>query len=215
MSQCGLCGGALTLTYPKVRIGGPSDPPLFRAVWGCARCPAYWTTLKNSVGSGAYHRDKPQSDHALLEGGQQRFRKVRRPAERALGQHDGYRLLDVGCAGGAHFEVYGPGIGRFGVEPALSCREMQARRDAVWLGPSVEDAPAAGFDVVTCLDVLEHLPDPMPLLDGIDRALRPGGVLVLVTGDIESFSARWAAHRWAYYALPEHCSFYSARALKR
>jgi SAM-dependent methyltransferase len=45
-------------------------------------------------------------------------------------------------------------------------------KDAASLAP-------ASFDVVACLDVLEHVPDPPALLAQLTRALRPGGFLIV------------------------------------
>lgn len=43
----------------------------------------------------------------------------------------------------------------------------------------------ASFDVVTCLEVLEHLSvDPMSMMNEINRVLRPGGLFVLTTPNV-------------------------------
>jgi SAM-dependent methyltransferase len=214
--SCGLCGTAdLTLRYEDVVVADPDPVGVrVRSIWDCGRCHAYWSTLPADVGSSAYYRAKPEEDHEQLETGRQRFERVRGALEGGLG-HEPRRLLDVGCAGGAHFDVYGEGVERFGVEPAASAERILRERGVTWLGPSTGDAPAGGFDAVASLDVLEHVERPRPFLAELDRCLAPGGVLALVTGDIDSFSARWGGHRWLYYALPEHCSFYSERALHR
>ncbi|HJN07973.1 MAG TPA: class I SAM-dependent methyltransferase, partial [Pirellulaceae bacterium] len=45
--------------------------------------------------------------------------------------------------------------------------------------PSVDDVEAGGYDVVVCLDVLEHIPDPHETVAFMSNALRPGGQLVV------------------------------------
>jgi len=40
---------------------------------------------------------------------------------------------------------------------------------------------AAQFDIVTCLEMLEHVPDPAAIIDAAARLLKPGGCLVLST----------------------------------
>jgi SAM-dependent methyltransferase len=47
--------------------------------------------------------------------------------------------------------------------------------------------PSGSFDVVTCLEVIEHLGrDPMHMLWEANRVLRPGGLLILTTPNIVS-----------------------------
>jgi ubiquinone/menaquinone biosynthesis C-methylase UbiE len=41
----------------------------------------------------------------------------------------------------------------------------------------------ASFDLVTSFQVLEHVPDPGPWLEGLRRVLRPGG-MVAGSGDV-------------------------------
>ena len=43
-----------------------------------------------------------------------------------------------------------------------------------------ESAPA-GFDVVTCLEMLEHVPDPSAIVTALARLVRPGGHVIIST----------------------------------
>ena len=45
--------------------------------------------------------------------------------------------------------------------------------------PSVDDVEAGAYDVVVCLDVLEHIPTPNETVAFITKALRPGGRFVV------------------------------------
>lgn len=99
------------------------------------------------------------------------------------------RLLDVGCAGGtflaeareAGFDVHGLEIN------AAMAESARERYDLAVTCSSIEAAGELGrFDVVTMMDVLEHVPAPLEALRKVHGWLRPGGVLFvrgpLVTG---------------------------------
>jgi SAM-dependent methyltransferase len=75
-------------------------------------------------------------------------------------------------------------------------------------------APAT-FDLITLWDVLEHLPDPHAAVTEIHRLLRPGGRLVLTTGDAGSLTARVCGRRWHLYTIPEHLFFYTRDSIER
>ena len=75
--------------------------------------------------------------------------------------------------------------------------------------------PAQSFDVVCSFDVIEHLPSPMPIFQEARRVLRPGGWLLLGTGDSRAFTARLAGSRWTYLCFPEHLSFFNSYCLRK
>ncbi len=128
----------------------------------------------------------------------------------------GARLLDVGAAYGFGVaEAARAGWTACGVEVSAAA----ARRAAALGDVAVADAgalpfAAASFDAVTMWDVLEHLPDPHAAVAEVARALRPGGSLVLTTGDVGSLAARVSGARWHLYTLPEHLFFYTRRSLR-
>jgi 2-polyprenyl-3-methyl-5-hydroxy-6-metoxy-1,4-benzoquinol methylase len=107
----------------------------------------------------------------------------------ALGTRQG-RLLDVGCLWGsflgyAHergFDV--TGIEPFGkaatyVKEVLKLNASQGTLRSAAL-------PAGSFDVVTILDVIEHMTDPVTELKEVYRVTKPGGLLIVSTPDVGS-----------------------------
>src|SRR6185295_18341145 len=92
------------------------------------------------------------------------------------------RILDVGCGTGANLLMlseYGEAEGVDVSEDALAfCRARGL--DKVKLGAAEELPFADGtFDLVTGLDVVEHLDDDLAGLKEMRRVLRPGGRILL------------------------------------
>ncbi len=100
-------------------------------------------------------------------------------------------VLDVGCGGGLLSEALAAReadvLGIDLAEPSLEA----ARRHAAESGSGVEyrlvdavdlaDREPGRFDVITCLELLEHIPDPASLVAACSRAVRPGGSVFFST----------------------------------
>lgn len=128
------------------------------------------------------------------------------------------RVLDVGCATGYFLEVAAAaGWEVFGVELSDYASELARRTfgDHVFNG-TLEQAhyPDGYFDLVTLSDLLEHVPDPRPFLSEVRRLLRPDGMLMIVTPDVTSLSARLMGGRWSHYKQ-EHLHYFSPETLMR
>lgn len=126
------------------------------------------------------------------------------------------RLLDVGCAAGFFLAEARRWYEVQGVE--LSAWSSAYARDRlglpVFTGTLQQAAlPAAGFDVVTLWDVIEHVPDPVPLLAEAARVLAPGGRLVLTTGDWGSAYAQRRGVNWHLMTPPWHLTMFSRATL--
>ena len=69
--------------------------------------------------------------------------------------------------------------------------------------------PAGSFDVITLMDVLEHVSDPADMIQRCRALLKPGGILVVNTPDAASAWARAFGRRWHAYCPPEHLSYFN------
>jgi 2-polyprenyl-3-methyl-5-hydroxy-6-metoxy-1,4-benzoquinol methylase len=127
-------------------------------------------------------------------------------------------LLDVGCALGflvraaqdAGFTAYG--LDRNPDAIAHARQELGDRVQARPLGPDA--FPGIRFDVVTLIDVIEHVSDPVALLAAVASVLAPQGIVAAVLPNAASLTRRILGRRWPHYA-PEHLYQWTPAALRR
>jgi SAM-dependent methyltransferase len=121
------------------------------------------------------------------------------------------RVLDAGCGSGrtlqdlrAYGEVSGIELSELAAGYARS-RELGEVRVG-----RVEELPweAGTFDLVTCLDVLEHTPDDHVALRELRRVTKPGGWLLLT---VPAYPSLWSTHD----VVNHHYRRYTRRSLRR
>ena len=129
------------------------------------------------------------------------------------------RVLDVGCSRGS-FLAAGTRLGfqMEGVEPAATiAAAARASGHVVHIGLlDPVGLPPRSFDAITLFEVVEHPKDPLPLLQECRRILRPGGVLVVSTGNTASWTVAAMRERWDYFHIAKdggHISFFNPRSI--
>ena len=103
----------------------------------------------------------------------------------------GRRVLDVGCGGGLLAEALaGAGAQVTAIDLAPGMIEVarlhatEAKLAIDYRVAPAEELAAAypqGFDVLTCMEMLEHVPAPAAMLATLSQLLRPGGDLFVST----------------------------------
>jgi 2-polyprenyl-6-hydroxyphenyl methylase/3-demethylubiquinone-9 3-methyltransferase len=103
----------------------------------------------------------------------------------------GKRVLDVGCGGGILSEsMYFKGADVTGIdlgEKALNVaklHQLESEAKVNYQHVAVEQLAAeqpASFDVVTCMEMLEHVPDPSSIVAACAKLVKPGGSVFFST----------------------------------
>jgi 2-polyprenyl-3-methyl-5-hydroxy-6-metoxy-1,4-benzoquinol methylase len=136
--------------------------------------------------------------------------KVRqaRPAARTL--------LDVGAGAGLLVDEAGAcGFVATGVEPSRALvAAARDRRQLQLLQGTFPHPHLAGrkFDVITVVDVIEHVSKPLGLLRDCAEALAPNGIVLVVTPDVRSLAARLLGKRWWHFRAA-HVGYFSQSSL--
>ncbi len=133
---------------------------------------------------------------------------------------NGGRLLDVGCGRGFFLcNFVGSNVDYLGVEPRKRIGEEAGKRvgaDKIFCGTLKEaELPSARFDVVTMINLIEHLPSPADTLKEANRVMKEGAVLLIETPNVDSFVTAILGHRWHAFLESEHHCFFSARTLEK
>jgi SAM-dependent methyltransferase len=128
----------------------------------------------------------------------------------------GLRILDVGCGGGRDLlRLKELGCEVRGVEPdpaaAEAARALGLRVQTGTIHDLRDSTPC--FDAISLIHVIEHVPDPVPTLQRAAGLLHPGGRLLALTPNAESWSFR--LFRGAWYALdaPRHVQVFTPGSL--
>ena len=104
---------------------------------------------------------------------------------------DGKRVLDVGCGGGILSEsMYFKGADVTGIdlgEKAINVAKLHQLESGAKVNYqliAVEQLAAeqpASFDIVTCMEMLEHVPDPAAIVAACAKLVKPGGAVFFST----------------------------------
>ncbi|HSQ08333.1 MAG TPA: bifunctional 2-polyprenyl-6-hydroxyphenol methylase/3-demethylubiquinol 3-O-methyltransferase UbiG [Chromatiaceae bacterium] len=133
--------------------------------------------------------------------------------ERAGGL-EGLEVLDVGCGGG----ILSEGMARHGArvlgidlgEAHLRVAELHTLETGVEVDYRLisvealaEERPSA-FDRVTCMELLEHVPDPASVVRACARLVRPGGLVFFSTlnRNLKSYALAIVAAEYVLGMLP-------------
>jgi SAM-dependent methyltransferase len=184
----------------------------------CSQCGCLWADdarQDEAILINAYERvsdsyfESTESDR--------RYLNFYKQLEQLLKQHvPGRRILDVGCGDGMFLSTLSDDWSKRGVEPSVSGANLARHRNLdVSCGTLDAMSNAYEVDLISALDVIEHVVDPHSFVKSLKRHLRNEGVVLLLTGDADAYSARIAGPQWSYLRWCGHISVFSQSGLRK
>jgi 2-polyprenyl-3-methyl-5-hydroxy-6-metoxy-1,4-benzoquinol methylase len=125
-------------------------------------------------------------------------------------------LLDIGAGSGILVEI---ALKRKyiakGVEPSKWLQKRaEERKIPITLGIFPNDVIKGNFDVITLVDVIEHVDNPKKLVTDIRNQLSDDGIFVMVTPDVRSLLARVLGFSWWHFRLA-HIGYFSKETMEK
>jgi SAM-dependent methyltransferase len=109
-------------------------------------------------------------------------------------QHHRLRAIDIGCGDGFMVKaLFDEGFDAYGIEPSTDAiaKADPAIRSRIVRGLATSQTLGQGqYDLLTCFQTLDHMPDPVGFVRDCFSALKPGGTALFINHDIGSWTAK-------------------------
>jgi SAM-dependent methyltransferase len=216
--KCPLCGAAEASPFLASRRAGAADKAFcvttntfgdFRDILKCRDCGFVFQHVAPSELEQAY---ASVVDERYLAEERGRRKTATRILEAIEAFAESGCICDVGCFTGLLLTVaQDRGWTAFGIEPSHWAADIARERHGLNVAErALETAgvPEGLFDVVTLIDVIEHLREPGQALTRVRQLLKSDGYIYVSTPDVSSIAARILGRRWWGYRL-EHTGYFS------
>ena len=123
------------------------------------------------------------------------------------------RVLDVGCFDGRLLDSLGSQYEKLGIEIHEEAARRAEMRSVKVIGRDFDKLPVVqgGVDAVLAMDVIEHTEDPMAFLAKLAEIVKPGGLILIGTGNYHALTWRLMGSAYWYCHIAEHISFINPR----
>ncbi len=129
---------------------------------------------------------------------------------------DKSKVLDVGCNTGKLFSKETKRLNCYGVEINKNAAKIAELSGTKVIAERVENDILGEneYDVVTLVDVFEHLNDPLPFIKQLVNSLKPKGKLYIFTGRTDCLPSYICGSYYWYYKPAQHLIFLNKRFIK-
>lgn len=130
-------------------------------------------------------------------------------------------VIDIGCGIGSALDIFkkagGVKIKTYGVDCDNAAALTASKKGhSIYEGSFEEiELPEGFFDMAYSSNVIEHVSNPAEFIEKICSALKPNGIFLCETPNIDSIEARLLAKsgHWGGYHFPRHWTFFTTKQL--
>lgn len=124
----------------------------------------------------------------------------------------GGKILDFGCSSGRLLSTLVNAYQCVGCEVNEAARLEARKKGIAVLSPEELSAlPGGYFDGIVLADVFEHIHASADLMEMLSRLLKPGGNLILITGNGDAAACRLDPAQFWYFRIIEHVAMMTRR----
>ncbi len=214
---CDLCGApGPRLVLESSRLDGP--------LVQCGHCGFKYVGRRAS--SLAFGKESVEATTAKIRAANAGFRHLRLEEEHRLAALNAKwrlelirrvkpsgKLLEVGCARGDFLQVARQYFDSYGVEPNFELAAISSKIAPVH-HDTIEGVPWSAFDIIASFHVIEHVDSPRSFVQAAAERLKPGGLLVIETPNIDSLPYKLFGSGWRQF-IPEHYFFFGPKTIAR
>jgi SAM-dependent methyltransferase len=201
----------------------PSDPPISQSIQCCKSCGVRWTFLPEELDADALYSDEV---YAVVDNRQSVFERVifseaQKILQKAQKIHPKAKsLLDFGAGKGQFLAVAkAAGWKGIGIETASERAAFAREKYHVSVLETFYTKGKIGsgdFDLITLNHVLEHLPHPMGLMNGLlSQNLASQGLVYVEVPRADSWQAKIAGKDWMHWDIPKHLTHWTEEGMEK
>jgi SAM-dependent methyltransferase len=212
---CRVCARATSHSFQYEKAGFE--------IWRCDACGVGWTEVGDNfeaadIYSADYFEGGRSDGYADYGKTENVLRREFRAVLKQLGRVRPLagKLVEIGSAYGYFLLEAQKYFEARGIEVSAAAVEYARSRGVQCVQGEVSDAlldQCGPVDVAVMLDVIEHLTSPQEALSKLHAHMRPGGHLVITTGDWGSVHSRLAGKKWRLMTPPQHLFFFTSKSM--
>ncbi len=230
VDSCAICGGPLSVRYRGVKDDRYGYPDSFD-ICECEKCKHAQTSPRiveeylSELYSNYYPRNEmdPAELGTLAVDRNNFLTRVRQwlKGENNQGHYrakQGEVVLDYGCGTGVSLlELKVAGVDGYGVETDKNVEKTASYWGLkVCIGELKDDTyPGIKFNLISLNQVIEHIPEPVKLLQLLEKRLSPGGRIVLSFPNSRSIYRKLFGKKWINWHIPYHLHHFSRASFEK